>query len=132
MNELKSLYIIYNFLPVRMGNETNSRYKIVRFFGDGGVLGQEDQKKIFGHVVDATEVWPHFPDLELLSEYGVKLCEAVDASKVYLLSAQDYGLGIESIHDSRGLMEVFEKYASQIDLQSDQRKRKSLLGKFFN
>jgi hypothetical protein len=130
----KSLYLLYHFseAPSQDSEFASARYRVVYLFNEQGLLKSEQFKKVcdeFGIDKDKPNI--DFPTKEELTNFAERLSEQQGSHSIFLLSVNDYNIGIESCHDILAFKEIFSRYGTELDNSSSDKTDRGLFSKFF-
>lgn len=132
MRQNLNLNLLYNFLPVTKGNETQSYYKVLYFFSEAGHLSERTLHQVYQKYENVGPLdWICFDNLDDLGQFAVDICKEMAAPEVFILSTQDYNLGVDSCLDMRNFRDVFRRYGTCVDNPEKSRK-KNVFGKLFS
>lgn len=130
MNKRDELYLLYKF-SAGPGSESasgNASYRVVYLFNLNGFVEPSELDKAGINIEDNNSELV-FTSKDELAHFAKEFIEKNSYSLVYLLSANDFNIGIESCHDLPSLREVFRKYG--ICIENTKGTSGSILGKFF-
>lgn len=110
-----------------------SLYQILYLFSESGHIPQAPMKKVYDEfpVVQNDDDF-YFRTLEDLGRFAGLLCKELEAPEVFILSVQDYNLGLEATSDLRGFRDIFRRYGSVVENPDFTGKKKNLFSKIFN
>ena len=138
MKEIEYVVGIYNFFNPFPEDEQESYYYLLYLLDEKGILEREVALQIFKEHYSSVEIaglkTPSntigpFLTLEKLNQYAFALCEELNASKISLLSVQEYNSLLEyGQQASDFLRDLLEKGNV---LENIERKQKSFLSRFF-
>ena len=74
----------------------------------------------------------YFNSLDELGEFAIEVCVELAAPEIFILSAQDYNIGLDSCNDVRSFREIFRRYGTCITNPESGSKKKNLFNKFFD
>lgn len=128
------LNLLYRFVEERNDNgEHTTYYKILQFFSEIGMVSSTVLNKIYlDEDVDGIEGELVFKTLDQLGHFSIKVCKELAAPEVFLLSVQDYNIGLDSCSDVRSFKEIFRRYGTSIDNPEGSHRKKNIFGKIFN
>lgn len=135
MKEGLALNLIYKF-----GHDVNSefpdlagRYSVIYFFSEAGPVAHDIQEevaqKIFGKSIGQP---PMFSSLDDLKDFAMSVTQALRAPEVFILSVQDYNVGVEATRDVRAFRELYRRYGLNLANPDIINRGPGLFGKFFN
>ena len=130
MRNKDEVFLLFKFSHNPPGEEPEGqgRYQVIFFFDYNGEVDFKDFKRgnsSFEHDYEN----PVFGTKEELTEFAQSFVEANNYRSLFLLSANDYNIGIESCHDLQAFREIFKRYGHQIENKAQN--QKSLFGKLF-
>lgn len=127
------LNLLYNFVELPFGAEVKSHYKIVHFFSEVGPVSKKTMDDIYNrHTQNFDEMNYYFNSLDELGDFAIKVCVELSAPEIFILSAQDYNIGLDSCNDVRSFREIFRRYGTCITNPESGSKKKNLFNKFFD
>jgi len=129
------LNILYQFVESEDSAGNNiSFYKIIHFFSEVGVVTTTTLKKVYDNYRPPGAVSDDclFSSLDQLGHFAIDICKEVSAPEVFLLSAQDYNIGLDSCNDIRSFKEIFRRYGTSIENPDGGHRKKNIFGKLFN
>jgi predicted amidohydrolase len=126
-----NLNLLYNFVSTN-GGESQSYYKVLYFFSEAGYLAERTLGNIYDRYPQVGPAdWICFDNLDDLGRFALDVCQEVAAPEVFILSAQDYNIGVDTCPDVRTFREMFRRYGTCID-NPEKSKKKNVFGKLFN
>jgi hypothetical protein len=134
MKEGLALNLIYKF-----GHDVSSefpdlagRYSVIYFFSEAGPVAQDIQEevsqKIFGKTIGQSAM---FSSLDDLKKFAMSVTQALKAPEVFILSVQDYNVGVEATRDVRAFRELYRRYGVNLTNPDVINRGPGLFGKFF-
>lgn len=133
MRNNQHLNLIYNYLPAYNQQSHGSFYRILKFFNESGEVSHKLMHDIYAQFPQVgPEDWICFEDLDNLGRFAVQICVELEAPEVFILSSNDYNLGLESGTDVKSFKEIFRRYGTSIENPEGAGKRKNLFSKMFN
>jgi hypothetical protein len=129
------LNILYKFVDTQDSNGNNvSYYEILNFFSEVGVVTTATLKKVYDNYRPSGPVDKDclFSSLDQMGHFAIDICKEVSAPEVFLLSVQDYNIGLDSCNDIRSFKEIFRRYGTSIENPEGGHKKKNIFGKFFS
>lgn len=130
MRNKEEVFLLFRFShnPPGEADENQGRYQTIFFFDYNGEV---DFKEFQGANSSFGEDYegPIFGTKEELTEFAQDFVESNSYRSLYLLSANDFNIGIESCHDLQAFREIFKRYGHQIENKSDT--PRSLFGRIF-
>lgn len=128
------LNLLYNFIEKKNSEgNTVSFYKILHLYSDVGPVSQTTLKQIF--IKFPQEDYFDglgFKTLDELGGFAVEVCKDLSAPEIFILSAQDYNIGLDSCSDIRSFKELFRRYGTSIENPDSTHRSKNIFDKFFN
>ena len=138
MKEIEYIVGIYNFFNPFPEDEQESYFYLLYLLDEKGILEREAALKIFKDHYNSDEIAGlktplntigPFVSLEKLNQYAFALCEELNASKISLLSVQEYNSLLEYGQQASDFhRDLIEKGNV---LENIERKQKSFLSRFF-
>lgn len=112
--------------------EDESQYEILMFFSDAGEIHNKTLSSVYQgyrfHNKDALLFKSH----DDLGQYALDVCKEVQAPEVFILSTQDYNIGLDTCSDIRGFREIFRRYGNIIENPDQNKKKNNIFNKLFN
>ena len=105
----------------------------MHFFSDIGPVSRrtlDEVYKKYSQIESGGEYL--FKSLDELGEFAVETCVELAAPEIFILSAQDYNIGLDSCNDVRSFKEIFRRYGTCITNPESGSKKKNLFNKFFD
>lgn len=128
MSKKEALYILYSKSSVG-GESLAKKYKVINIFSSTKKLEFEEIDKM--GLLNEDFKNSRFSTKEELLDFSRDLLESYSrAESLFLLSANDFNIGIESCQDTLTFQNIFARYGERIELSEDQ-KQKSIFNKFF-
>lgn len=127
------LNLLYNFVEKKdsYGN-TVSFYKILNLFSDVGPVTQSTQDLIYRNFQHENYFdGLCFKSLDELGGFAVQICTELSAPEIFILSAQDYNIGLDSCSDVRSFKEIFRRYGTSVENPEGGQRKKNIFDKFF-
>lgn len=130
MNEHNSIYLVYNFKPLKSDNATYNIVYLLNAHGevDSDLVSGTLNKFGMSSSIDRIS----FQTKEDMETFSKSLVDDMGMKQIYMLSVTDLNIGIESSHDIHGFKEVFHKYASVIEGTTTSAKAKTFMDRIFN
>lgn len=135
MRNKDEVFLLFKFSHNPPGEEVQGsdtaeqgRYQVIFFFDYNGEIDFTEFKKADISIGQNYEN-PVFKTKEDLTDFADKFINANSYQSLYLLSANDYNIGIESCHDLHAFREIFKRYGHAIENKSQN--SKSIFGKLF-
>lgn len=117
MKEGHALKLIYKMTSGTdpESTELTARYEVLYFFGEGGPMSLELMDEVSRTVFQRPATLPvTFKSLDELKEFALGVCQKVHGPEVFVLSVQDYNIGVEAARDVRAFRELFRRYGLNI------------------
>jgi hypothetical protein len=135
MKEGLAINLIYHF-----GHDFDSefpelagRYRILYFFSEAGPVTTESQDTIYVKLFNRPATHPvAFTSLDDLKDFAMGVCQLVKAPEVFVLSVQDYNIGVEAARDVRAFREIYRRYGLNLSNPDIINRGPGLFGKFFS
>lgn len=125
-----SLNLIYRYENIETDNGVNSVYRIIYFFSEAGFIDNEVIKSVYETLnLPFSEVL--FENLDQLGEFALKVCVELQSPEVFVLSAQDYNTGMDSVRDIRSFREVFRRFGNCLTNPEQPFEKQSIFGSIF-
>ena len=127
------LNLLYNFIEKKdaFGN-TVSFYKILHLFSDIGPVAYSTLDQLFQKFPQENYFQGQcFKSLDELGGFAVEICKELSAPEIFILSAQDYNIGLDSCSDIRSFKEVFRRYGTSVQNPESGARKKNIFDKFF-
>ncbi|MFT6631333.1 MAG: hypothetical protein ACJAS4_001282 [Bacteriovoracaceae bacterium] len=130
MRNKEEVFLLFRFShnPPGENDESHGRYQIIFFFDYNGEIDFKEFKaenSSFGQGHEGAI----FGTKEELTEFAQDFVVSNSYKSLYLLSANDFNIGIESCHDLQAFREIFKRYGHQIENKSET--TRSLFGRIF-
>ncbi len=134
MKEGLAINLIYHF-----GHDADSefpelagRYRILYFFSEAGPVSVEAQESVYVKLFNRSGAQPvTFTSLDDLKDFAMGVCQMVKAPEVFVLSVQDYNVGVEAARDVRAFREIYRRYGLNLANPDIINRGPGILGKFF-
>ena len=130
MNELN---VIYHFHASQNldGEFRPASYKMVYLFHEDGLVDSSLILETLKAFPDSNYQDKTFLNLDDLKAFSMRLGETLEASKVRLISVQDYNIGIDGAKDLKSFRDLFSKYGEAF-INEAVSKKKNFFGKLFS
>lgn len=127
------LNLLYNFIEKKDSDgNTVSFYKVLHLFSDIGPVSQNSLDQIFQNFPQENYFDGQcFKSLDELGGFAVDVCKDLSAPEIFILSTQDYNIGLDSCGDVRNFKELFRRYATCIQNPEGGQRKKNIFDKFF-
>lgn len=135
MREGLALNLIYKFAHEQNAEfpDLAGRYSVLYFFSEAGPVPVDVQEqvteKIFGKSLGAL---PTFTSMDDLKDFAMSVTQAMKAPEIFILSVQDYNVGVEATRDVRAFRELYRRYGLNLSNPDIINRGPGLFGKFFN
>lgn len=130
MRTRETYYFLYRMLKETIdGIEQNPVFKTVIFFNSSGEVSFDELRKIGPEFV--TEKGLVFKAKEEMMTFLEATMAEFHAPNLFILSANDYNIGIESCQDLSTFKELFQRYGNEIVSEEEVSGSKKFLSKFF-
>jgi hypothetical protein len=129
-----SLNLVYRYETTMTEDGPKAYYKIIYFFSEAGFITKSTLTSIYKKLVPlyTEREMLTFDDLELLGQFALKVCMELQAPEVFVLSVQDYNIGMESVRDVRAYKELFRRYGNCITNPELENERQSVFKRIFS
>lgn len=128
MNSDKKLFMLFKFdqRPPQSLNEesANSCYKVMKIFS---VKGNIDSKLLIKWGLSPIEELK-FTTKEALSQFGLEAVASSHSDGIFILSSNDFNIGLESSNSLEDFSNIFQKYGTYFELEEKSRR---FFGKLF-
>ncbi len=112
--------------------ELTSRYEVLYFFGEGGPIALDLMNEISQQLFQRPASPPvSFKSLDELKDFALAICQRLQGPEVFVLSVQDYNIGVEAAKDVRAFRELFRRYGINISNPEVIHKAPGLIGRLF-
>jgi hypothetical protein len=128
MSKKEALYILFSKSSIE-GESLSKKYRPLNIFSSTRKISFDeiDKMGITSDELDSS----YFANKEELYEFSRGLLQNYTQAEIaFLLSTNDFNIGIESCQDTLTFRNIFAKFGEQVVLSEDQ-KQKSLFNKFF-
>ncbi len=127
----KVICLLFRFINVGGTDEgtPHGRYRVIQFFDETGKISLDEIMRVSGD----RNLHPDFVEFETkeeLTDFALKFLDQNDYENAYLLSTNDFNIGIESCHNIEAFKDIFKDYGTC--LTSTAERPKSLFGKIFD
>ncbi len=124
----KDINVLYQFTDSPEG----SNYKVLQLFSDEGPLPEKLINSVLRSFDEKTGGDIQFTSIEQLGRFCIELLKESSGAEAFLLSVQDYNIGLESCNNTESFKELFRRYGTSIQNPDSNIKKNSLLSKIFN
>lgn len=107
-------YLVYNFTAEHGGEE--SFYKILTFYDSHGIISEHDFSNNLLGGKSIPEIT--FSTKEDLAKFCEEFLNSHKYDGLYLISASDFNIGMESGHNLETFLEIFPKYGAFVESRS--------------
>ncbi len=112
--------------------ELSGCYRVLYFFSDAGPVSPEAQEEVAIRLFNRSVGIPAtFSSLDDLKDFAMGVCQFVKAPEVFILSVQDYNVGVEAARDVRAFRELYRRYGLNLANPDVINRGPGLFGKFF-
>src|SRR5690606_35896412 len=86
-------------------------YQVLYFFSDIGHISENIMNKVYAEFPKfiSSDGDYYFRTLEELGRFSGLMCVELESPEVFILSVQDYNLGLEATSDLRGFRDIFRR-----------------------
>lgn len=116
-------YLLYRF---EQNDIQSACYKPITYFTKDGPISKGDYQ--FSDY-DLEEL--AFLTKEELVEFTKIVLEQLGKREAYILSANDFNIGLESVHNKEEFSSIFQSYGTQVISNNKLESSKGLFGRFF-
>lgn len=134
MREGLSLNLIYKFAHEESTEfpDLSGRYTVLYFFSDAGPVPADVQEEVAQRVFGKSVGFPaSFFSMDDLKDFAMSVTQHLRAPEVFVLSVQDYNVGVEATRDVRAFREIYRRYGLNLSNADIINRGPSLFGKFF-
>jgi hypothetical protein len=127
-----NLHVIYHFQSSQNLNEgfIPANYQILYVFNNIELIERSKLVELAKAIPESNFNQLSFLNLEDLSSFCLRVFEEYGAKELFLISSQDYNIGLEAIKSKKDFWTMFESYGEKLSIPVKNGK-KSLLGKIF-
>ena len=112
--------------------EDDSQYEVLMFFSDAGEISEKTLNSVYqGYRFHNKEAFL-FKTHDDLGQFALDVCKEVQAPEVFILSTQDYNIGLDTCSDIRGFREIFRRYGNIIENPDQSKKKNNIFNKLFS
>ena len=112
--------------------ELSGRYRVLYFFSEAGPVSPEAQEEAAQRLFNRSVGVPAtFSSLDDLKDFAMGVCQLVKAPEVFVLSVQDYNVGVEAARDVRTFREIYRRYGLNLANPDVISRGPGLFSKFF-
>lgn len=127
------LNLVYNYMPAVTEEGQASYYRVLHFFSDAGEVSDGVVKEFYRNFpACGPDGWICFEDLDDLGKFALQVCVELSSPEVFIISAADYNLGLETCSDVRLYREIFRRYGTSIVNPENSGRKKNLFSKMFD
>ena len=129
MRKKEEVFLLFRFMADEDGSNSQT-YQVVFFFDYNGLIDYSEYRScpFINDMSDPTSTLS-FQTKEHLIEFSECFIQTNSYQQIYLLSANDFNIGIESCHELGAFREIFKKYGSRIENNS--KPSRSIFGNIF-
>jgi hypothetical protein len=126
-----TLTVIYHFLHSQnmTGDFTPGLYSVRHCFGDQGYLSLSLLQELAKIIPNADFLHLEFSTLDDLKTFILRVGEAIEASKIRMISVEDFNIGLDGAKDLVSFQNIFLQYGEE--LLSEKGHKKGLWNKIF-
>lgn len=135
MRDGMALNLIYNFTHNAIGEfpDLGGHYRVLYFFTEAGPVPLDLLAEVHQRLLKLPiEREAAFSSLDDLKDFAMGVCQALRAPEVFLLSVQDYNVGVEATRELRSFRELYRRYGLNLANPDVISRGPGLFGKFFN
>lgn len=134
MREGLSLNLIYKFTHEESAEfpDLSGRYTVLYFFSEAGPVPSDVQEEVAQRVFGKSVGFPaSFTSMDELKDFAMSVTQQLRAPEVFVLSVQDYNVGVEATRDVRAFREIYRRYGLNLSNADIITRGPGLFGKFF-
>ncbi len=121
----KEINILYKF--------ENNTYEIIQLFNEVGPVAKKIVDVVYGEFKKpGSEDGLYFSSIDEIGRFVVDVLAETDAPEGYILSIEDYNIGVDSCLDTEQFREIFRRYGTNVQNSEIGNKKKNMFTKFFN
>jgi hypothetical protein len=127
-----SLYLVYSFqASYSLNNNFHpAKYKVIYAFNERNHLDDNLLVELAKLVPESSYLDLNFLTLDDLKLYLLRVLEHLNFTQGYLISSQNYNIGLESIRKKEEFKTIFTQFGELV-LREDRTPKKGLLSKIF-
>lgn len=110
----------------------DAQYEVLMFFSDAGLIHHKTLSNIYQSYRFHRDENLYFKNHDDLGQFALDVCKEVAAPEVFILSSQDYNIGLDTCSDIRGFREIFRRYGNVIENPDQSKKKNNIFNKLFN
>jgi predicted amidohydrolase len=116
----------------RVIDREDAQYEILMFFSDAGTIHHNTLNSVYQSYRFHNDDKLMFKTHDDLGQFALEVCKEVAAPEVFILSTQDYNIGLDTCADIRGFREIFRRYGNIIENPDQNKKKNNIFNKLFN
>lgn len=132
----KEINILYKFNEANTDSKAeSSNYQILQVFTELGPLANKTLSSVYREFSQPGLGSPasmHFASLEELGRFVIEVLKESGSPEAFLLSTEDYNIGLDSCNDSEQFQDIFRRYGTSLENPESSIKKRSLFGNLFN
>jgi predicted amidohydrolase len=110
----------------------DAQYEILMFFSDAGTIHENTLSNVYQSYRFHNDDKLIFKNHDDLGQFALDVCKEVAAPEVFILSTQDYNIGLDTCADIRSFREIFRRYGNIIENPDQNKKKNNIFNKLFN
>jgi hypothetical protein len=133
--EINLLYKFNNMTTKSKTGEISSDYQVLQLFTAFGPVPAKVVASVYRDFESSTKRTTknlHFNTLESLGHFITELLKKYDSPEAFLLSTDDFNIGLDSCNDSEQFQDIFRRYGTSVENPENIIKKKSLFRNIFN
>lgn len=112
--------------------ESTAVYEILYLFSENGPVDKETLDRVYLSMHQRTAQHPvSFNTVDDLKDFALSVCQDLRSPEVFVLSVQDYNIGVEAARDVKAFRELFRRYGVNIPNPDIINKGSGLIGRWF-
>lgn len=134
MKEQSPIFIIFEHDQNMSADDAiaeSGKYKIIHSFSWSGVVSASLLSSAYQQAMPDNDGSFEMNSFEELKNVGLSLIQELKAPEAFLISVQDYNIGIESTHELRNYRDMFRRYGHVVSNPDILKQTGGLLGRFF-
>jgi|LULF01.1.fsa_nt_gb hypothetical protein len=128
MKKHESIYLLFRFEENSQSQEPqqHNRYRVIYFFDEYGLISSDMLSSFhLNHIENNI----FFRTKEDMLRFALSFIEEHRYQNCFLLSVNDYNIGVESCHQLSDYLKVFSEYGHK--LENTEQSKSSIFGKLF-
>jgi len=109
-----------------------AQYEVLMFFSDAGLIHSKTLEETYQSYRFHNSEKFLFKNHDDLGQFALDVCKEVAAPEVFILSTQDFNIGLDTCADIRGFREIFRRYGNIIENPDQSKKKNNIFNKLFN